>query len=378
MSDTPIPSLEECFADLPDPRVEGRCDHKLIDILIIAVCGVICGAESWAEIETFGKAKENWLRRFLGLPNGIPSHDTFGRVFALLEAEAFQTCFVRWVETVFRVTRGQVLAIDGKTARRSHNRTIGKEAIHLVSAWASTNGIVLGQRKVDDKSNEITAIPELLKLLNVMGCIVTIDAMGCQTEIARTIIERQADYVLAVKKNQGQLHQDLEDWFAYADQVQFNSMKFSYHETTNKNHGRIEIRRCWAIADPVAFEYIRHYDGWAGLHTIVRVQRERRWGGQTQHETAYYISSLPADAQRLLACTRHHWSIENSFHWVMDVTFREDDARLRTGDSPQNFAVLRHLALNILKQDTSKGSLKQKRFQAALDDQFLYQLLSQI
>jgi predicted transposase YbfD/YdcC len=378
MSGTPIPSLEECFADLPDPRVEGRCDHKLIDILIIAVCGVICGAESWAEIETFGKAKENWLRRFLALPNGIPSHDTFGRVFALLEAEAFQTCFVRWVETVFRVTRGQVLAIDGKTARRSHNRTIGKEAIHLVSAWASANGIVLGQRKVDDKSNEITAIPELLKLLNVMGCIVTIDAMGCQTEIARTIIERQADYVLAVKKNQGQLHQDLEDWFAYADQVQFNSMKFSYHETTNKNHGRIEIRRCWAIADPVAFEYIRHYDGWAGLHTIVRVQRERRWGGQTQHETAYYISSLPADAQRLLACTRHHWSIENSFHWVMDVTFREDDARLRTGDSPQNFAVLRHLALNILKQDTSKGSLKQKRFQAALDDQFLYQLLSQI
>jgi predicted transposase YbfD/YdcC len=314
----------------------------------------------------------------LELPCGIPSHDTFGRLFAALDAEAFQSSFVRWVEGVFTATRGQVVAVDGKTVRRSHDKTIGKDAIHMVSAWASATGIVLGQRKVDAKSNEITAIPELLRVLDVAGCIVTIDAMGCQTAIAQAIRDEKADYVLRVKANQGNLQQDIQDWFAYADQVQFANLAHTYAETVNKEHGRIEIRRCWAIADPVAFDYIRHYEGWADLHTIVRVQRERRFADKVERETAYYISSLPHPAPLLLNAIRSHWGIENRFHWVLDVTFGEDDSRIRTGDSPQNMAVLRHLTLNILKKDKSKSSLRQKRYQAALDDTFLAHLLQQI
>jgi predicted transposase YbfD/YdcC len=378
MSEDFLTSLEECFQDLPDPRVQGRCDHKLIEMIIVAVCAVMCGADNWVGVETFGKAKLSWLKQFLGLPNGIASHDTFGRVFAALDAEAFQTSFARWVQQVFRLSEGQVVAIDGKTARRSHDQTIGKDAIHLVSAWASANGIVLGQRKVDAKSNEITAIPQLLKLLNVTGCLITVDAMGCQKDIAQAIRDAKADYLLRVKDNQGKLHQDLADWFTYADQVHFANMQHSYHQTVNKNQGRIEIRQCWAIADPVAFEYIRHYDGWADLQTLVRVERERRFQGKVERDIAYYISSRSHDAPTLLNATRHHWAIENSFHWVLDVTFGEDDSRIRTGDSPQNFAVLRHLALNILKQDQSTGSLPQKRFKAALDDTFLLHLLRHV
>ena len=371
-------SLEECFRELPDPRVQGRCDHKLIDMIIITVCAVICGADSWSGVETFGKAKQPWLRQHLELPNGIPSHDTFGRVFTRLNAEAFQAGFSRWVEAVFRVTKGQVVALDGKTVRRSHDQTIGQDAIHMVSAWASQNGIVLGQRKVDEKSNEITAIPELLRLLDVSGCIVTIDAMGCQKEIAQAIRDAKADYVLRVKDNHSNLRQDLEDWFMYGDEQAFKGLTVNYHQTIHKSNGRIEIRRCWAIADPGAFEHIRHYAAWADLQTIVRVEREVRAPGSTTHETAYYISSLPNDAAQLLTATRHHWAIENSFHWVLDVTFREDDSRFRSGDSPQNMAVFRHLALNILKQDPSRMSLKQKRFRAGLDDAFLFELLTRI
>lgn len=378
MTEPVFASLEECFSDLPDPRVQGRCDHKLMDLIIITVCAVICGADSWTGVETFAKGKQAWLKRYLDLSNGIPSHDTFGRVFASLNAEAFQVGFSRWVQAVFRVTKGQVVALDGKTVRRSHDQTIGQDAIHMVSAWASQNGIALGQRKVDDKSNEITAIPELLRLLDVAGCIVTIDAMGCQKDIAQAIRDAKADYVLRVKDNQSNLRQDLEDWFVYGDQQAFKGLTVDYHQTIDKSNGRIEIRRCWAIADPVAFEYIRHYDAWADLQTIVRVQREVRAQGKTSFETAYYISSLPNDAARLLEATRHHWAIENSFHWVLDVTFREDDSRIRSGDGPQNMAVFRHLALNILKQDPSKMSLKQKRFLAGLDDAFLLALLTRI
>jgi predicted transposase YbfD/YdcC len=247
----------------------------------------------------------------------------------------------------------------------------------MVSAWASGNGIVLGQRKVDDKSNEITAIPELLRVLDVAGCIVTIDAMGCQKGIAQTIRDEKADYVLRVKDNQGKLHQDLQDWFAYADKVQFTNMSSTYHETVNKAHGRIEIRRCWAIADPLALEFIRHYEGWVDLTTLVRLERERHLPDKVERETAYYISSLPNNATHILAAVRAHWAVENSFHWVLDVIFHEDDSRIRLGDSPQNMAVLRHLALNILKADSSKGSLRNKRYKAALDDSFLFSLISQ-
>lgn len=368
-------SIEACFGELYDGRVQGRCDHKLIDIIIIAVCGMLTGAESWVEIETFGKERVAWLETLLELPNGIPSHDTIGRAFAVLDAEAFQECFTRWVETVYQVTKGQVIAIDGKTVRRSHDKTIGKAAIHMVSAWASQNGIVLGQRKVDDKSNEITAIPELLRVLDVSGCIVTIDAMGCQKKIAQRIRDEKADYVLSVKDNQGQLYQDIQDWFAYGDQVNFENMESSYYETINKGHGRIEIRRCWVVSDRLAFEHIRHHDGWADLQSIVRVQRERRQADTIQVETAFYISSLANDAPVILEATRSHWAIENSLHWVLDVTFREDVSRIRTGNSPQNMTVLRHLALNILKKDTSKGSLRNKRYKAALNTTFLEHLL---
>lgn len=378
MTDEHPISLIISFQDLPDPRVEGRCDHKLIDIIVVTVCAVIAGAESWVDVQSFGEAKQAWLKTFLTLPAGIPSHDTFGRFFAALDAEAFQTAFMHWVEGVFRVSKGQVIALDGKTVRHSHDRTIGKDAIHLVNAWATRNGIALGQWKIDTKSNEITAIPPLLRQLNVAGCIVTLDAMGAQTEIAQTIRDEKADYVLRVKANQGHLHQDIQDWFAHADQMQFADMQHSYAETVNKGHGRIEIRRCWAISDPLAFEYIRNYDGWAGLQTIVRVQRERRLRDTTTTEIAYYISSLPADAEPLLMATRFHWAVENSLHWVLDVTFREDDARIRVGHAAHNMAILRQMALNIIKKDTSKGSIRTKRFKAGLDITFLEKLLEQI
>jgi predicted transposase YbfD/YdcC len=378
MSEKPLASISECFGDINDPRVEGRCDYPLIEIITIAICAVIAGANAWTDVETFGKSKETWLKQFLKLEKGIPAHDTFGDVFRVINAEEFQRSFRCWVERIFTVTRGQVIAIDGKTERRSHDKTIGKDAIHMVSAWASANGITLGQRKVDNKSNEITAIPELLELLNVAGCIVTIDAMGCQKKIAQKIRDEKADYVLCLKDNQAKFLQDVQDWFAYADQVHFQNMRHDYHETVNKGHGRIEIRRCWTVADPVAFEYIRHYEGWADLQTIVRVERERRLASKVEKETVYYISSLPPNARQILDATRRHWTVENNLHWVLDVIFREDDSRIRKDHSSQNMAVLRHIALNILKQDTSKGSLKQKRYRAALDDTFLLKLLAQV
>jgi len=371
-------SLEDCFGDLPDPRVVGRCDHKLLDIIMIAICGVLCGADSWVGIETVGKAKESWFRQYLDLEHGIPSHDTFGHVFAKIDHEAFQTRFMHWVERVFQVTQGQVVAIDGKTARGSHDKAIGKDAIHLVTAWASANGIVLGQRKVDSKSNEITAIPALLRLLDVSRCIVTIDAMGCQTKIAQTIRDEKAEYILRVKDNQSTLKQDLVDWFAYGDSRQFAGMDMDFHQTTHKTSGRIEIRQCWVVRDPVAFEHIRHYGGWADLNSIIRVQRERRDGAHLSRDTAYYISSLATSAATILGATQHHWAIENSFHWVLDVTFGEDLSRIRTGEGAENMAVLRTIALNLLKQDTSNSSLRQKRFRAAMDNDFLFHLLTQV
>lgn len=371
-------SLIVSFQDLPDPRVEGRCDHKLIDIIVIAVCAVISGAESWVDVADFGEAKREWLGTFLELPAGIPSHDTFGRFFAALDAEAFQAAFMRWVEGVFRVSKGQIIAIDGKTIRRSHDRTIGKDAIHMVNAWATRNGIALGQWKTDTKSNEITAIPLLLRQLNVAGCIVTVDAMGAQTKIAQAIRDEKADYVLRIKDNQGNLHQDIQDWFAYADKVQFAEMQHSYAETVNKGHGRIEIRRCWAISDALAFEYIRNYEGWSDLQTIVRVQRERRFADKVEQETAYYISSLEADAEQLLMATRYHWAVENSLHWVLDVTFREDEARIRLGYAAHNMAILRQLALNILKKPNLKESIRRRRKKAALDTIYLEKILDQV
>ncbi len=375
MNKNPFASLEACFGDLPDPRVQGRCDHKLVEIILVAVCAVLCGAESWSEVEEFGEAKEAWLRQYLELAGGIPSHDTFSRVFRLLDAAEFQRRFMHWVEQHFAVPRGQVIAVDGKTARGSGDRFSGQDAIHLVSAWASESGVLLGQRKVDAKSNEMSAVPELLKLLFIKGCIVTVDALNCQKDIAQLVVERQADYVFALKANHPQLHQDVIDWFDWARKRAFQSVPHDFHQTVNKEHGRLEVRRCWAIHDPLALESMGYYQGWAGLQTVVMVERERRITDQIQHETVYYLSSLPPDARRILAATRAHWSVENTFHWTMDVVFGEDASRVRLDHAPENFAVIRHIAMNLLKQHPGKQSLKRKRFRAALDDAFLLEIL---
>lgn len=378
MSKEVFRSLEASFGDLPDPRVQGRCEHKLVDIVLVAVCAVLCGAESWSEVEEFGEAKEGWLRQYLSLAAGIPSHDTFSRVFRLLDAGEFQRRFMRWVEQHFHVPRGGVIAVDGKTARGSSDRFSGQDALHLVSAWASEAGVLLGQRKVDSKSNEITAVPELLKLLFIKGCIVTFDALNCQKDIAQTVLEQQADYVFALKANHPQLHQDVMDWFDWARERKFRDVTHDFHQTVNKGHGRVEIRRCWAIHDPLALECMGHYQGWVGLQTVVMVERERRIADQAERETVYYLSSLPPAAERILAATRAHWSVENAFHWTMDVVFGEDASRVRLDEAPENFAVIRHIAFNLLKRHPGKQSLKRKRFRAALDDTFLLELLSQV
>lgn len=377
MNKQALVSLEECFGDMTDPRVVGRCDHVLVEIVLMAVCAVLCGADNWSEVEEFGKAKQDWLKQYLTLAAGIPSHDTFSRVFRLLDAAEFQRRFMHWVEAHFSIPAGQVIAVDGKTLRGSRDSFRGQEAIHLVSAWASESGVLLGQRRVDAKSNEITAVPELLKLLFIKGCIVTVDALNCQKDIAQTIIERQADYVFALKANHPQLHGDVVDWFAWAQERNFRDVPHRFYQTVSKGHGRLEIRRCWAIADPLALESMGYYQGWAGLRSVVMVQRERRMARVSQTETVYYLSSLPADAQRLLTLTRAHWSVENTFHWTLDVVFAEDASRVRLDDAPENLAVIRHIALNLLKRHPAKLSLKGKRFRAALDDAFRLELLTQ-
>jgi predicted transposase YbfD/YdcC len=376
MDDEAPISLEVYFGDMPDPRVMGRCDHKLIDIIIVAICAVLSGAETWDEVELFGEEREAWLKRFLDLANGIPSHDTFRRVFSLLDARLFQERFIGWVEQAFQVKREQVIAIDGKSVRGSQGQ--GKSCLHLVSAWATGEGIALGQRKVEAGENEIVAIPDLLADLYLKGSIVTLDAIGCQTEIAAQIIAKRADYVLALKSNQPKLYQDVVEWFTWAQQHEFRDVEHTYAQTVNKGHGRIEIRQCRAISDPRALEVLGHHDGWRNLTSLVMVQRERRRGDQAQTETVYFISSLPPDAERLLRAVRHHWRIENSLHWVLDVIFHEDDARLRIGDGAENFAILRRMALNLLRRHPAKLSLKRKRFKAALDTGFLFELLTQV
>ena len=370
------PSISEHFAGLEDPRVEHLSDHKLIDIIIIAICAVICGAEGWTDVELFGNERLEWLRQFLELEHGIPSHDTFGRVFARLDPVEFEQGFLSWVAAVFTVTEGEVVAIDGKSVRRSHDRRNGKEAIHLVSAWATANYLVLGQRKVDDKSNEITAIPELLQLLVLNGCIVTIDAMGCQTEIAEQIVDQGADYVLAVKENQPHLLEDITLFFDLSAQNDFAKVDHTYHRTVNGGHGRIEVRECWAIAGEDSLSFLRGAAYWSGLTTIVMVRCRRQADGKSSEETRYYISSLPNDAQRILHAVRSHWGIENSLHWVLDVAMREDDSRVRKDFAAENLSRLRRMALNLLKQEKSlKRGIQGKRLKAALSPDYLLKVL---
>ena len=375
MESIPAHSLLEHLEAIPDPRIDRTKRHLLIDILVMATCAVICGADSWEEMSEFGQAKQEWFRRFLALPNGIPSPDTFARVFARLKPAAFQRCFLDWVQSVTRLTEGQIVSIDGKRLRRSHHRAAGKAAIHMVSAWASANHLVLGQIKVDDKSNEITAIPQLLEVLEVAGCIVTLDAMGCQTEIATQIIEEGADYVLSLKGNQGTLHQEVEQYFAWAEQQHFQQIKHSAHQTVDGEHGRIELRRYWSTED---IDWIADKAQWEGLRSISMVEAERTVvGGATTVERRYYLSSLPADAQQIGEAVRGHWGIENSLHWVLDLAFREDDSRIRKGHAPENMALVRHIALNLLKQErTAKLGVKAKRLKAGWDEAYLLKVLS--
>ena len=377
MEQMPVGSITLHFASIRDPRVERSKKHKLIDIITMTICGVICGADSWVDIAMFGESKKEWLKGFLELANGIPSHDTFGDVFSRIDPAQFRECFVEWVRTVEELTRGQLVSIDGKTLRRSHDRFRGKDAIHMVSAWSSANGLVLGQTKTDEKSNEITAIPELLKLLEISGCIVSIDAMGCQKEIAKAIVDKSADYVLSLKQNQGNLYEDVKELFEGAFQFGFEDIEYDTYETLEKGHGRIETRQCWAISDPQGLSYIRSLSEWKSLSSVAMVGAERRIGDSVSVESRYYISSLKGDARQLLWAIRGHWGIENSLHWVLDIAFREDDSRVRKDNAPENLAVLRHIALNLLKQEKSlKVGIKAKRKRAGWDNDYLMKVLA--
>ena len=365
-------ALLDHFATLPDPRIARHRWHKLSDILVIAVCAVLCGAESYPAIEDFGREREEWLKQFLELPAGIPSHDTLDRVLRLLDPAQFQSCFLRWMQAVAEVTAGEVVAIDGKVLRRSFEKGTAKRAIHMVSAGATENGVVLGQRKVDTKSNEITAIPELLDLLALKGCIVTIDAMGCQRTIAQTIVAQEADYVLALKGNQPTLEQAVAHFFVSGPQAEEHRTSSETFTHTERGHGRVETRSAWISAElPPAVTAV----AWPGLCSIGMVEATRTVAGATSSEARFYLTSLPPDAEQFAQAVRNHWGIENQLHWTLDVTFREDQSRLRTGHGAENFAVLRHIALNLLRQEPSPKSMPRKRLACALNPDYLLKVL---
>ena len=367
------PTILEHFSTLTDPRIQLKTSHKIIDIVIITICGTICGADNWTEIVRYGRMKQQWLKKFLELPNGIPSHDTFGRVFSLLSPKEFQRCFLDWIQAVFTITGGQVVAIDGKMLRHSYDRSNNKSAIHMVSAWASENGLTLGQVKTDEKSNEITAIPELLELLEIKGCIVTIDAMGCQKKIAAQIVDDDADYVLALKGNQGTLNDDVVLFFLDASENDFKDIDFDYHETVDGGHGRVEIRRYWAVSD---IDWLDQKQDWKGLKTIGMVESERHIDEKVSVEKRFFIASINKDAKLLAKAVREHWGIENKVHWVLDVAFQEDDNRIRKDHAPENLAVIRHIALNLLRSEKSqKVGIKAKRKMAGWDDSYLQKVL---
>lgn len=368
------PKLLEHFKSLEDPRSVHLVQHGLLDILGLSICAVICGANTWVEIEAYGKAKEEWLKSFLGLANGIPSHDTIARVFAALKPEALQECFLSWVNAIAHLTQGEIIAIDGKTLRHSYDQGGGKGAIHMVSAWACQNRLVLGQVKVDEKSNEITAIPELLKVLDIQGCIVTIDAMGTQKEIAQQIIDGGGDYVLSLKGNQGNLHEDVEQLFTWLRQTEFRNTPHEFHQTLDGGHGRIEIRRHWLLG---GVEHLVDAHLWPGLKRVGLVESERRLSdGTSTIEQRYYLVSLDGGGERFAQSVRSHWGIENQLHWVLDMAFQEDSSRVRKDHAPENFALIRHLALNLLRQDKSaKGGIQARRLQAGWNNDYLSRIL---
>ena len=369
-------TIADHFADLEDPRIERTRRHQLIDIITISICAVICGADTWVDIESYGRSKYEWLNKFLELPNGIPSHDTIARVFSRLKPEQFQKCFLNWIQSISCFNPGEVIAIDGKTLRHSYDRGGDQKAIHMVSAWATSQRLVLGQVKVDKKSNEITAIPALLKVLELNGSIVTIDAMGCQRSIVKLIIEQGGDYVITLKKNQPSLYARVEELFKQAISQGFSGFTHTaYSPKQENNHGRSEIRNHLMLSD---IKYLIDPDNqWEKLQSIGMIESVRMVKGKTTIEIRYYISSLPNNAQKFGESVRSHWGIENSLHWVLDVGFREDDCRIRKDNAPQNFAILRHISLNLLNQEkTSKTGAKNQRLRAWWDDDYLTKILA--
>jgi predicted transposase YbfD/YdcC len=366
--------IDDHFDGITDPRRSNK-RHHLLDIITIALCAVICGCDGWEQVEEFGEVKHDWFKTFLSLPHGIPSHDTFGRVFACIDPVEFQSSFVSWMGAIQAATEGEVVAIDGKTLRRSHDRGGGQKPIHMVSAWASENQVVLGQVKTSEHSNEIEAIPLLLRLLDVHGCIVTIDAMGCQKAIAGQIVDQGADYLLALKANQGLLYDDVSLFFKDAVQSDFRDLDYGYHQTVDGDHGRIETRRYWTTSE---IDWLPDKERWRNLQTVVMVERQREINERLTSETSYYITSLENHPQQIARAVRRHWSIDNSLHWVLDIAFREDESRIRKDHAPENAAVLRHMALNLLKKENSKRrSIKTKRLVAGWDNQFLHTVLNQ-
>jgi len=355
------------FAELTDPRVERTKEHLLQEILFIAIAAVLCGAESWNDMEDCGKAKLPWLKTFLRLPGGIPSHDTFHRVFSALDPDQLEACFLAWVRDVARLSDGEGVSIDGKAIRGSR-QTGNKAIVHLVSAWANANHLVLAQRKVADKSNEITAIPKLLQVLELSGTVVTIDAIGCQRSLAQQIAEKKADYILAVKQNQGHLLEEIKDSFQMLPVE-------AIAEETDGGHGRVEQRTCSVLGD---LSLLEKASQWASLQSLVRIEAERfhKATGEIERETRYYISSLKPEASRLNRAIRQHWGIENSLHWVLDVAFHEDQSRKRAGHAAQNFSLLNRIALNLLKHDKeTKVGIRSKRLVAGWDNNYVVRLL---
>lgn len=363
----------EHFEPLDDPRQAGKVSYPLDEVLLLCLLAVLAGAESWVEIAEYGRKKLDFLRRFRPFTEGTPSHDQLGTLFAALDAEQFQSCFVAWVASIGQLAH-DVVAIDGKTLRRAYQEGGAKAPIHMISAWSSSQRLVLGQTKVADKSNEITAIPSLLELITIKGAVVTIDAMGCQKEIAAKIVEKGADYVLALKGNQGSLKEDVELFFTEQKERRFADAAVSRHQTLEKSHGRIETRTTSAV-DATGWLTKRH--AWAGLKSIVMVESVREHvGGKTERETRYYISSLAPDAARQGGAIRTHWGVENCHHWVMDMVFRDDECRIRKANAPANFATIKHMAANLLRHGTGKQSLRVKRRLAAWDDDYLASLVT--